>query len=273
MPNERAPILVAVALRDDDGAVLELAAELACATGAPLVLLHAYPFQQLIALPPPAWVEDLRAEVAAQLEPLAARLRPAAAVTTLCRPNPAPVRALHEAAEELGAGLLVAGSSHRGPAGRVLPGGVGERLLHAAPCTVAIAPRGYTRPQAGLRRIGVAFAAGPEAPEALELASSLARACHARVVTYTVTADAPPTLAAVLDRARAGVAPELLEDTVVLHGDTAAELASVSAGLDLLIAGSRGYGPIRSLLVGGVSSELAHTAQCPLLVVPRVLTE
>jgi hypothetical protein len=67
------------------------------------------------------------------------------------------VRALHEAADELGASMIVAGSSHRGPAGRVVPGGVGERLLHAAPCAVALAPRGYARPAGGLGRIGVAF--------------------------------------------------------------------------------------------------------------------
>jgi nucleotide-binding universal stress UspA family protein len=69
------------------------------------------------------------------------------------------------------------------------------------------------------------------------------------------------------------VPAEDLEDTVVLDGEPADELAAVSTGLDLLICGSRGYGPVRSLVVGGVSWELAHRARCPLLVVPHATTE
>ena len=37
----------------------------------------------------------------------------------------------------------------------------------------------------------------------------------------------------------------------------------------MLVCGSRGYGPLRAVLLGGVSSALAHTAACPLLVIPR----
>jgi nucleotide-binding universal stress UspA family protein len=39
------------------------------------------------------------------------------------------------------------------------------------------------------------------------------------------------------------------------------------AGLDLLVCGSRGCGLVRSTVVGGVSSRLAHSAACPLLVI------
>ena len=169
------PIVAGLALRDDDAAVLALGRELAALTGAPLVLCHAYPFQPLIAVPPPDWVEDLQAQCAAELEACARGER------TLCRPSPSPVRALHEAAEELGASLIVVGSSHRGPAGRVLPGGVGERLVHGSPCPVAIAPRGY-EPH-GLRRIGVALAGGPESADALAFARAVAPAAP---TVYTV---------------------------------------------------------------------------------------
>jgi hypothetical protein len=40
--DPRDPIIAAVALREDDGAVLELAGALAEVTGAPLALAHAY---------------------------------------------------------------------------------------------------------------------------------------------------------------------------------------------------------------------------------------
>jgi len=38
---------------------------------------------------------------------------------------------------------------------------------------------------------------------------------------------------------------------------------------DLLMVGSRSYGPFARTLLGSVSSTLIHTAPCPVLVVPR----
>jgi hypothetical protein len=39
--------------------------------------------------------------------------------------------------------------------------------------------------------------------------------------------------------------------------------------LDLLVSGSRGYGLLRAVLLGGVSRRLAAEAQCPVIVLPR----
>ena len=50
--------------------------------------------------------------------------------------------------------------------------------------------------------------------------------------------------------------------------EVAGALATASAGLELLVAGARGYGALRSRLIGGVSNMLAHAARCPLLVIP-----
>jgi nucleotide-binding universal stress UspA family protein len=36
-----------------------------------------------------------------------------------------------------------------------------------------------------------------------------------------------------------------------------------------MLCGSRGYGPLGTVLLGSVSARLAHTAACPLLVLPR----
>jgi nucleotide-binding universal stress UspA family protein len=38
---------------------------------------------------------------------------------------------------------------------------------------------------------------------------------------------------------------------------------------DVLVCGSRGYGPARSVLLGGVSSRLVRHARLPVVVVPR----
>ncbi|MGD0386986.1 MAG: universal stress protein, partial [Solirubrobacteraceae bacterium] len=48
------------------------------------------------------------------------------------------------------------------------------------------------------------------------------------------------------------------------------ELATFGAGVDLLIVGSRGYGPLRRLMLGSTAAHLASNARCPLLVLPRL---
>jgi nucleotide-binding universal stress UspA family protein len=47
--------------------------------------------------------------------------------------------------------------------------------------------------------------------------------------------------------------------------------AAAKEGIDLLLAGSRAYGPLRAVAAGSVSRYLADHAPCPLIVVPRQL--
>jgi nucleotide-binding universal stress UspA family protein len=49
----------------------------------------------------------------------------------------------------------------------------------------------------------------------------------------------------------------------LLAGDPAAELATASAGLDLLALGSRGCGRVGTGPVGSVSGAVVHAAHCP----------
>ena len=46
-------------------------------------------------------------------------------------------------------------------------------------------------------------------------------------------------------------------------------LVRLSEHIDLLVCGSRGYGPVRAVLLGAVSHRLVTKARCPLVVVPR----
>ena len=46
----------------------------------------------------------------------------------------------------------------------------------------------------------------------------------------------------------------------------------VSEHLDLLVCGSRGYGPVRAVLLGGVSRRLTAEAHCPVIVLARGVT-
>jgi nucleotide-binding universal stress UspA family protein len=52
-------------------------------------------------------------------------------------------------------------------------------------------------------------------------------------------------------------------------GDPAEVIVELSKGLDLLVCGSRGYGPARAVLLGSVSRRVTAEAQCPVIVLPR----
>ena len=282
------PIVVGVALRDDDHAPLALARVLARFTGAPLALVHVYPGEPPSRLPSTAYEEAMRERAMAALEQAGEPLRAECDVKLHAEASSSPVRGLHDAAAALDAALVVVGSSHRGRLGRVMPGGVGERLLHSAPCAVALAPRGYTRADDGIRRIGVAFIDTPDGRDALDAAALMAVLGDAELSTFTVLEpprigpgaatpgwvppadyDLRPRIRDAEERVRARLPDGLDVETTVKEGDAADLLAGASEDLDLLVCGSRGYGPLRTVLLGGVSGRLAHTAACPLIVLPR----
>ncbi len=196
-----------------------------------------------------------------------------------------PPRALSELAESLDAKLIVLGSTHRGPLGRVLPGSVGDRLLNGGPRAVAIAPRGYADGEPQIKRIGVGFNGGEESQIALSFATELAETLTAELRLIAVVEPPSSTmeeiaaplgyeeavsrqLESALARGKASV--EGIEtETSLLHGMPASTLAAESAELDLLVVGSRGYGPIRRALLGDVASRLTRKANCPIIIVPR----
>jgi nucleotide-binding universal stress UspA family protein len=72
-----------------------------------------------------------------------------------------------------------------------------------------------------------------------------------------------------LEEARESLPAGVTATTTVLTGDPAEELRHASSELDLLVCGSRDYGPVSSVLAGGVSKVLMHGAACPVMVVPR----
>jgi nucleotide-binding universal stress UspA family protein len=197
-----------------------------------------------------------------------------------------PARALQRVAAERHAELIVVGSSHAGHVGRLLPGSTAERLLQGAPCPVALAPQGHRlRPRTGFGRVTAGYDGTPESSGALEAAARVAHATGAelRVVrVFTREMPKPPSMVSVPGYVRmTGAAEESARDDLervsarlgaepaFLHGDPARELARESEVADLLVVGSRGYGPLRAVLLGGVSGRVAHTAACPLLIVPH----
>ena len=59
----------------------------------------------------------------------------------------------------------------------------------------------------------------------------------------------------------------------MVFGLTGEELAAFGEGVDILIVGSRSYGPLRRLVSGSTSDYLQRHARCSLLVLPRVSAE
>ncbi len=199
---------------------------------------------------------------------------------------------LDDVAEAEAAEMIVVGSGSRGGARRrISPGSTGERLLHGAVCPVAVAPRGMRDEPADrpVQRIGVAFVDTPEAHEALRVARRLADKIGAGLRLFTVVAPRAEVFAPVvgrdaeeafmgtlrenartaLDSALASMA-DVPATGELLEGDTVDELAALDdREIDLLVCGSRGYGPVRRVLLGGVSSRLIRRAACPVVVVPR----
>jgi nucleotide-binding universal stress UspA family protein len=89
------------------------------------------------------------------------------------------------------------------------------------------------------------------------------------VLTAPETGESADVAGRRLNDALARVGLDAIDGTV-LEGCPDTALADASATLDLLIVGSRSYGPLRAVLLGAVTRRLIPVAHCPVMVVPRV---
>lgn len=266
---------------------LALGRLLAPASGAELVLAGVFAYDPLSGGHGPAH-EALEREQLAKL----ANVAEATGAVARAVPSSSPAHGLHDLAEEMGADLVLVGSSHRDRIGQILAGSVGLSLLHGSPCPVGVAPRGYAHAadRADLF-IVVGIDGSPEASLALSGAVELARA--AGVGLHLVGVVEPPTViygkgagagqglqeleraiteevVLRLKDAKAAVSEDVEVNTELLRGDPAEVLAgAASRPGGLLMVGSRGYGPVRRVLLGSVGWALMRAAVCPVIVHPR----
>ncbi|MFP5388775.1 MAG: universal stress protein [Thermoleophilia bacterium] len=196
-----------------------------------------------------------------------------------------PAAVLTELAEQDEFDAIVLGSPHRGPLGRVLIGSVARNLLNGGPREVFVASRGYADAEHDpFRRIAVGYDGSPEAKQALQSAEALAKHSNAILrliavvsmpvfvpgaVGYT-PAPAPLDAEKLLSDAAASIDPKLAVEQRRCDGSPGPVLVSEAENdVDLLVLGSRGYGPLARVLLGSVSRHAAQNAPCPVLVVPR----
>ncbi|MEO6859043.1 MAG: universal stress protein [Solirubrobacteraceae bacterium] len=225
--------------------------------------------------------EPARAESLEMLERERAQADVIAEVRDIASPSVG--RGLHQLAEESAADLLVVGSCSRGFLGRVFTGDDTRASLNGASCAVAVAPHGYAAPTASIKTVGVAYNGTPEADAALTAARGLAARYSATVRALTVVSPVPggvgyweafdPDWGTAIDvgKQAANDRLRLLDgvDGAVAVGIPSEALAAFGAEVDLLVVGSRSYGPLRRMMLGSTSLHLARGARCPLLVLPR----
>ncbi len=276
-----------------------LGAAIARATGAEMMLLAVEPDLPLII--PGLQRKRVREETEAMLRATAASLAPDARRTV--ESDLSIPRGLERMVRAQRRDLLVVGSSRHGPAAQVSIGRLTRQLLSDLHCGLAIAPRGLSeeRPGAGpaalaLRRIGVGFDGGPEATAALATAAAIATGAGAELVVRGAIDDRVPALGwpnvwmgAIMDSWEEMMAEEeellraQLDSAVAALGARATVevkrgrpgklLVALSGHVDLLVVGSRRWGPLARLLLGGTGEALVHGSHCSLLVVPRPATE
>lgn len=284
-------IIVGVDESPGSADAIALASSLAGMTGATLMLVNVFPYDTH---PSRAINRDFEDYLRQDSTELLERIRSAHGDETAeikAVANPSSAHGLRDLAEKIDAGLIVVGSTHTGRAGRVAPGSTAERLLHGSPCPVAVAPKRYaheTVREPGI--VGVGYDGSAAAQHALETAHRIAARTGARLRVIhafrPLAYDVPPHKGVPMggisynDKLR-DKASEHLEETVArlegeprgerffAVGDPAKILVEASEELDLLVLGSRGYGPLHSVLVGGVAGRVVRDAACPVLVLPR----
>jgi nucleotide-binding universal stress UspA family protein len=263
---------------------VRLAVALAVLLGSDLTVV--FPYHPLLASVPGDIAEE---RVREEVTELTAGIEGLAAPTYHWTSSSWPIHGLHEMASFEEAQLIVLGSAREGMADH-LHISLMERMVHGAPCAVAVAPPHYAEDSPGqFLRVGVGFSTAEEGIAALHLARQLAARTGGRLdviagaglepalASYAFSSPALPEVErqiyeetkATLEHATEGLGDEVPVQRETIKGDPAGVLIERSSELDILMLGSRAYGPLRHALMGSVSARVIRDAHCPVLVVPR----
>ena len=233
---------------------------------------------------------DADAEFAGKIEDAARRVgaEPEAV------PSSSPAHGLHELAEEIGADLILVGSARHGRVGQIVAGSTAVSLLHGSPCAVGIAPSGYREhADSRIAAVVVGVDGSEESGLAVMAGSELAADTGAKLRLLSVAVPPPigtgkggtsswhALIDAIEQRTREqlaearGAVPDGIDvESTMVTGDPVHALADAGGTPGtLMVVGSRGYGPLRRVLLGSVVTHLVRSAPCPLIVTPRGMHE
>jgi nucleotide-binding universal stress UspA family protein len=286
------PLIVGVDETERSRDAIALGQQLALALPGELIAVYVHTLEELDALMSghhPDEVERLVAEhAAAKHAKVRALAREMGVSDVQLRQATSATAGLYDQAVGSDAALVALGSSSRSGFGRVLPGGTAERLLSGSPVPVAVAPNGYANREPRVAVVGVGFDESPESRQAVRWAADLTDRTGASLQLLAVNAPLAfgstgvgpwgiQTVNQVLAKELQSETEHLAEalsadldvDSHLFRGPPAKVLVERSQQLDLLVLGSRRYGPVKSVLLGSVSSYVLRNAHCPVLVVPR----
>lgn len=261
---------------------------LADAVGAELMLVAIYS-SPLVPTPPGLDHASLRTESQRILREVRDSCAPGA--RTLTATNQSVARSLQRVVQRHHRDLLIVGSSRQGAEGHVRIGKRTRQLLCNLECALAVAPRRLHADPPPLRRIAVGYDGGPEADAALAVAASIADGAGAELLVRAVVDDRLPGRAwsalsgllgvtwheviqdemeRIRDQAAASARSAGVRPVVTVErGRPADALLALSETVDLLVIGSRRWGPTARLLLGSTGESLMHDAACAVLAVPR----
>lgn len=273
----------------NDAVVLGMALSRATNAELMLVAVHSDP----VLLPPfgVSW-KNLRKDAQDMLRKARNALAPNARITV--ETDLSVPRALQRVVRREHHDLLVMGSSRHAPEGTVRIGKRTRQLLCQFECPLAVAPRGlHEHPDLRFKSIGVGFDGGAESQAALALAGAIAVAAGAELIVQTVVDDRvspsgwsgveatgsdsehwEQAVTAETGRKRSEAATALQATgasgrSEIKRGRPAAALVELSRAVDLVVIGSRRWGPVARLLLGSTGESLLHDGACSVLVVPR----
>jgi nucleotide-binding universal stress UspA family protein len=274
-------VTVLAAYHPDKGgrATLNLAAQLASGLGVPLAVAVVTPEPWR-----PSAESAARTEEAAAFSARArlAEIAPGYDAEVHVRAGRSVSATLIDLAADVGAAVLVLGSSPDGHLGQVTVGSTAGRLLHSSPLSVALAPRGYRGAAQRVSRITCA-AAGEDSEVVARARRFAGRlGVRLRIVTLAVRGgtvwgpDVSPDDEGWTEQARdsierlrgTGLPAEV--ETVVGAGRgwrEAVDSVDWEPG-ELLVVGSRPKGPVARVFLGARATKILRHSPVPVLVLP-----
>jgi nucleotide-binding universal stress UspA family protein len=195
--------------------------------------------------------------------------------TVACVEAHSPRRGLHEFAAARNADLLVVRATGRDEVERDLVADDARLVLEAAPCAVAVAPRGYRAGAGPIRRIGVGYDGSAESRQALSLGRTLAGERDAELAAFEVVStpvyvhdswEMRDEIDRSVTRARERITALGGLEAEAGFGDRVDELTRFAESVDLLILGAHRYTLPDRLLERSTAQLLADRTPSPLLV-------
>ncbi len=293
MPTLRS-IVVPVDFSTPAAAAAARAGQLAKQTGARLHVLHAarFPLPDLsheFAVPPLAW-ETLRAAAAKEVGRVASKLRALGVEVDEEVSDREPMNAIHRAAEDCDADLVVMGTHGHGGVRRYILGSVAESVIRTSRCPVLAVKENEERAAREIRRLVVATDFSGGAARATDFAVEIARDLGARIDLIHVfsipahhfspygVAPSDSLVQELLDSARSALARS--EESVRSRGvEVESHLLTAAAShaiadfaaerdADAIVMGTRGNTGLRHIFLGSVAERTLRLSPCSVLVVP-----